>query len=300
MAKSPRSRSRSRGSLRRRVAVQSPKRTVLVFCEGRRTEPDYLRALKQQPEVRDVASVDIQISQKTTGSVPLTLVKAAAEARERSFDEKGEVDEVWCLFDIEWPKNHPNLPEALNLAKARDIRIAYSNPCFELWLALHFSDQTAWIDTNAATGLRRSHDGSSDKGVDSGKYMPRRADAARRARLLEEKHLGDGTNFPRDNPSSGMHKFLDAIERPPLKLPLEFQTGIVTVEMCKVSGGERRHPFVCYQVHRPASTLACLQPSACFKLTHHLSAGSLSGCGTACLQVRVLPGPRSARVKATL
>ena len=42
--------------------------------------------------------------------------------------------------------------------------------------------------------------------------MPRRADAARRARALTTKHVGDGTEFPKDNPSSGMYRLLEAIE----------------------------------------------------------------------------------------
>ena len=212
MAQSSRSRSRERRSLRRTVEQLTPRRTVLVFCEGERTEPEYLKALKREPAVRKVASVDIQISDKTAGSAPLTLVTEAAKARARLSDEEGEVDEVWCLFDVEWPRNHPHLDRALAHARDNDVYVAVSNPCFELWLALHFADQTAWVDTAAAERLRRKHDGSSDKGLDGALYMPRRADAARRARLLEKRHLGDGTDFPHDNPSSGMHRFLRAVE----------------------------------------------------------------------------------------
>ena len=38
------------GSLRRDVAVRTPKRTFLVFCEGEKTEPAYLKALKRESE----------------------------------------------------------------------------------------------------------------------------------------------------------------------------------------------------------------------------------------------------------
>ena len=31
-------------------------------------------------------------------------------------------------------------------AGANGIRLAISNPCFELWLILHFQDHTAWLD----------------------------------------------------------------------------------------------------------------------------------------------------------
>ncbi|MCY3952410.1 MAG: RloB family protein [bacterium] len=200
------------GSLRRQVGVRTPKRTFLVFCEGEKTEPAYLKALKREPAVRDVASVDIRVDEGTRGAVPLTLVEVAAKARARFSGEDGEVDEVWCVFDVEWPRNHPNLKRALDLARERGVRVAVSNPCFELWLALHFEDQNAWLDTAAAIRRCRTLDGASGKDLDGVTYMSHRADAARRARALDERHRRDGTDFPRDNPSSGMYRFLDAIE----------------------------------------------------------------------------------------
>ena len=203
---------RRSGSLRRQVGVRTPMRTFLVFCEGEKTEPAYLKALKRERSVRDVASVDIRVDEGTSGSVPLTLVEAAAKARARSPAEDGEIDEVWCVFDVEWPQNHPNLKRALVLARESGVRVAVSNPCFELWLALHFEDQTAGLDTAAATRLRRTLDGTSGKDLDGATYMPRRVDAARRARALDERHRGNDTEFPHDNPSSGMFRFLDAIE----------------------------------------------------------------------------------------
>ena len=195
-------------SLRREIATQAPKRTFLVFCEGARTEPEYLMALSQEPAVYDVASVKIEIAAEPRGAVPYTLVSAAAEYKSRSSEEAREVDEVWCLFDVECPDNHPNLQETVELANQNGIRPAISNPCFELWLALHFEDQTDCLTTDEAVELRSSHDGSSDKSVNGATYMPRRNKALRRARYLDGMHQRNGNAFPNDNPSSGMFRFL--------------------------------------------------------------------------------------------
>ena len=186
----------------------------MVFCEGERTEPEYLEALKRQPPVRDVAAVDLRVEIGHGGSVPRTLVAMAIEARSRAIDEDAEIDEFWCVFDVEWPRNHPGLGEAVQQARVNGIKLAVSNPCFELWLILHFQNRGSWLDNNQARRLRRQLDGSGDKGLDAAKYMPLTADAARRAAELDRRHIQDGTAFPHDNPSSGMHSLLAAVEPP--------------------------------------------------------------------------------------
>lgn len=201
-------------SLKRSVATRKPKKTILVFCEGERTEPDYLNALRRQPSVRDVAAVDLRVETSHGGSVPLTLVSLAVDARNRAEDEDGEIDEFWCVFDVEWPINHPGLKDAIKRARQNNIRLAVSNPCFELWLILHFQDKGAWLDNDDARRMRRSLDGAEDKGLDAARYMPLRNKAARRAAALEKRHLGNGTSFPHDNPSSGMHRLIVAVEPP--------------------------------------------------------------------------------------
>jgi RloB-like protein len=201
-------------SLKRKVAIRRPRKTLLVFCEGEKTEPQYLEALKRQPSVRDVAAVDLRVETGHGGSVPRTLVSLAADARSRAIDEEGEIDEFWCVFDVEWPRNHPRLGEAVRQARENDIRLAVSNPCFELWLILHFQDCGKWLENDDARRLRRQHDGSSDKNLDAAKYMPLINNAVRRAVDLAKRHQRDGAVFPHDNPSSGMHLLIATVQPP--------------------------------------------------------------------------------------
>lgn len=83
--------------LRRQVETKVPRKTILVFCEGERTEPDYLHELKRQPSVRDVSAVDLQVETRSGGSVPLTLVKMAKTAKD---DPRSDFDEYRCVFDV--------------------------------------------------------------------------------------------------------------------------------------------------------------------------------------------------------
>ncbi|PWU55774.1 RloB domain-containing protein [Micromonospora sp. S4605] len=191
--------------LRRPVARRPERRTIVVFCEGEASEPDYINALKSLPEVRGNTAVTVEIDPRQ--GAPITLVQRAVARNE---DE--EVDECWCVFDVEWPQNHPRLGEAIRLATAHGVRLAVSNPCFELWLILHFQEQTAFINTTEAERMSRRLDGRPGKRIDAMPYMAHRKDAARRAASLDERHARNQTVFPDDNPSSTMYQLLAAIE----------------------------------------------------------------------------------------
>jgi hypothetical protein len=178
----------------------------VIFCEGEASEPDYINGLKRLPEVRRNNAINVEIDPDQ--GVPLTLVQLAIARKEAD----REVDEFWCVFDVEWPRHHPNLRRAIDLARANGIKLAISNPCFELWLILHFEDQRAFLTTTAAERKSRALDGRVGKRIDPQLYMGARAIAAERADALAARHLGDQSAFPDDNPSSSMHELLRSIE----------------------------------------------------------------------------------------
>jgi len=93
--------------LSRKTAIRPERRTVVIFCEGSAAEPDYLKAVKALPQVRSDTSINIEIDPEQ--GVPMTLVENAVR-RKRCDDE---VDEFWCVFDVEWPVHHPNLANAI-------------------------------------------------------------------------------------------------------------------------------------------------------------------------------------------
>lgn len=198
-------RRRNPKDLRRKTGVKRERRTLVIFCEGKVSEPDYLNGLKRLRTIRESTSINVEVDPRHGD--PLTLVRRAIERK-----KDAEVDQCWCVFDVEWPDNHPQLRRAVELAERNSIGIAVSNPCFELWLVLHFQDQTACLTTDQADQLSRNLDGRQGKRIDPSAYLDRRRDAAQRARWLADRHSRNLTFFPDDNPSSTMHKLLAAIE----------------------------------------------------------------------------------------
>lgn len=191
--------------LRRKTAIRPERKTVVVFCEGEASEPDYINGLKRLASIRENAAIDIEVA--TERGVPLTLVQLATD---RSTDD--EVDECWCIFDVEWPKNHPNLKRAMAIAADHGVRLVVSNPCFELWLILHFEDQTAFMATHEAERRSRQLDGRAGKRIGASAYMPLRRAAVGRAVKLTQRHEQNDTPFPKDNPSSLMYEFLASVD----------------------------------------------------------------------------------------
>ena len=139
--------------------------------------------------------------------MPLTLVTRAAD---RLLGE--EVDECWCLFDVEWPVNHPNLKQAMMLAQAKGVQVAVSNPCFEIWLLLHHKPHSRFVDNDEAEKLSKSCDHRTGKSIDAAPYIAKRKVACKRAAVLDKRHAKDGTKFPHNNPSSGMYRLLESLE----------------------------------------------------------------------------------------
>lgn len=112
------------------------KRRILVFCEGKCTEPDYLRAFEKHVQASRAVVIPNHHGD------PRHLVKMCKNemdknAREARRDPSLKYDEAWCVFDKD---NHTHFSSAINEAIATDIRVAPSVPSFELWLYLHFQD----------------------------------------------------------------------------------------------------------------------------------------------------------------
>lgn len=200
--------SRSR-SLVRRGPSREPRARFLLLCEGRVTEPGYFNFIKSC--LRD-SLLTIEIS-KERGD-PLRLVKAAdalrsaAEQRARKIkDDNLRYDEVWCVFDVD---EHSRLDEAMALADRLDIRIAVSNPCFELWPLLHFVDQRAHVSGTSLRNMLQSHMPGYDKSLPCERLRGKYSAALGRAQTLREQHIRNGRS-PMWNPNTDVWVLVEAL-----------------------------------------------------------------------------------------
>jgi hypothetical protein len=72
--------------------------------------------------------------------------------------EHDEDDERWLLLDVDhYATGHhlQSLTTAIAEARRQGVNIAFSKPCFELWLLLHHSDESAVTELASADDVER-------------------------------------------------------------------------------------------------------------------------------------------------
>jgi hypothetical protein len=181
---------------RRRPPSRDSRRTILIYCGAARTEPDYFNGLKSSLRT---PAVTVKVRQE--GVDPVRLVRIAAGYRDR---RPGVFDQVWCVVDVD----QFDLPSAIAEARRLGIRLAVSNPCFELWLLLHHADCRGHCSgyPDVAARLSRHVPGYDKTRLNFANYAPGLDDAAERARSMEPTGSDHACN-----PSTNVWQLIDSI-----------------------------------------------------------------------------------------
>ena len=139
---------KSINKLERRYGGKKLSKFIYIFTEGKETEPNYFKSKKKEIEA-EIRRKNIRIEIKGIGYNTLSLVDFALEFIEREkikIDDSKNSDECWVVFDKDDFEQH--FDNAINKAEANNLRVAYSNECFEVWYLLHFSFFQSAISRN--------------------------------------------------------------------------------------------------------------------------------------------------------
>jgi hypothetical protein len=147
--------------------------------------------------------------------VPKTLVEHAKRYKDRAQaaadqerDDNLVYDSVWCVFDID---KHPAVGEARKMARDNGIDLAISNPCIELWLLLHFSENPGMQDPAAMKKKLKKYVPAYDKHVDYETYSAGYSQAVARASKMDQ--LAEEAHEPHRNPTTGVYRLTELIRR---------------------------------------------------------------------------------------
>jgi hypothetical protein len=123
----------------------NPRKLLHIYCEGEKTEPNYLNSYIQA-NFPGNSGRKVIVVEETKKNTPRQLVDVATAAKksDRNIDD----DEYWVVYDRESTSKYSDELHAKASKKALDngVHIALSNVCFELWVLLHFKANTASFD----------------------------------------------------------------------------------------------------------------------------------------------------------
>jgi hypothetical protein len=191
---------------RKKFAKKPPRPKFLIVCEGKVTERIYLDGIRV-----DHALQHELFELRFAAGAPRTIIDIAAELKrqnERQYRKEplSKYTEVWCVFDRDI---HDWVPDAFQKAQANKIRIAFSNPNFELFMLLHFEDCNRAYDRHAQAHLLKSFIPDYEKSYDYALLRPGYPEARRRAIVLAGRAQYDGL-IPLA-PYTSMHNLADSI-----------------------------------------------------------------------------------------
>jgi hypothetical protein len=121
-------------------------------------------------------------------------------------------DEIWCVFDRD---EHPYVEDALALAAQHGINVAFSNPCFELWLLLHVTDLRRHTDRHLVQSMSERFQLTVGKGLHPDGWPALRASweqAEARSEALDDMHKGNGSPAG-SNPSTSVAGLVRSLRR---------------------------------------------------------------------------------------
>ena len=205
MANPRRNRKRRPG---RRRPFRDPKPRILVVTEGEITEPEYLKGF-----IRTYRNPRVTVKVVNEHDKPMPLVKTAKrykeDAEQEAACEKDDnlvYDSVWCVFDID---DHSKIAEAKEMARDNNIDLAVSNPCFELWLLLHFRDYPGTQPRAKIKQMLKKHVPRYNKTVDYDTYSSGYSEAVIRAERMDCSAKAD--NESGRNPTTGVYLLTELI-----------------------------------------------------------------------------------------
>lgn len=109
---------------------------VLIVCEGSKTEINYFRELIKDLKL-STANIEILDIKQTT---PDSLLRKVKKLYKNSQWQGNLFDKVYCVFDKDGHSKYQETKNKIDqIKKPKNVYYyAFSEPCFEFWLLLHF------------------------------------------------------------------------------------------------------------------------------------------------------------------
>lgn len=139
-----RNKAKIKADFARKKAVREQKRTFLLAFEGSVTEPNYFEDLFNDHKKKGLIAMTSYVFVPHEHTDPNGVLNDLLNFKKDGFSSKN-YDHRWIVIDRDKEGGNggghtaENFNNAIVRAGVNKVKVAYSNPCFEIWLLLHFN-----------------------------------------------------------------------------------------------------------------------------------------------------------------
>lgn len=124
-------RDHSHSNIQRKNQNTKKPQKILLYVEGRNTEPSYFDLLKRS----NCTQIPVPVRGRGIGACVDFVNEAMGKYNSLPSKEKAKYKQKWLVFDND---GHDDFAEGVKLARQNGFSVAFSNMCIEYWFMLHF------------------------------------------------------------------------------------------------------------------------------------------------------------------
>ncbi len=122
---------------KRKSSVRDPYKKIVIAMEGNRTEPLYFNEVKKKFRSSAVKVELLTRDESDTRSAPVHVIEQLNSYKKNN--RLLDTDKLWLVIDRDrWPQEQ--LHDVASRCSTSRYYLGVSNPCFEIWLVLHYED----------------------------------------------------------------------------------------------------------------------------------------------------------------
>lgn len=185
---------------------RSISKKVLIACEDTKSSRFYFTKMIKDYRLRGQI-----VFAKHIGTNPMKVL----EAIKVHLLEDSNFDEKWIVIDKD-SYSKAEFNGTISSAKALGVNIAYANEAYELWILLHFKNQSAFINrTQLNRELKALVDYEKNNEFIYEIVKSQQNEAINRSKKLMQHFINiNGYSKPYDdNPSNTIYKLVESLER---------------------------------------------------------------------------------------
>ncbi len=208
-------------SLQRKQNTRDERKMLIIACEDEKSSKLYFEAIFNDLKKNHAIANNSLIFAKRLGTDPENVVKSVLEHKNyEAFDER------WVVIDRDEVMlkksggtggfSEEQFNSALKNAKNNkpEVKVAYANPCFEIWVLLHYQYYDTAINREELNEKLESEKGYAKSELFMPLLDPKlQATAIENSKKLLKSWKDQGINPATNNPSTNVHELVELLNK---------------------------------------------------------------------------------------